>query len=422
MKPQKIQNVSEYNSPITFTQPLKNLQLEGLRGLAALWVLGLHIVQWEPFSPNGKMLSPFVADVVAPLTPGHLGVLFFFILSGYVMGVVYPYDKEFSWKQYLIKRWVRIWPMYALTVTISCMLIPVKPWQFLGNLLFLNSYIPACPVLWSVKYELGFYLTLPLILSIRFLYKNKALPLLLLGVLITLISYIFSTKDLHPFFTWINGLSLWLIGLFIAWQTQPKKSDFTKIYFYAILPHTFITMALFSVMGAFKAISQANGMPNFGPHFAPTISDFLYLPSILCVFLELVKVRLSKQLEFTSFFFSFTLILLALIPSIVKGTFWIMPNYVASLLAITALVLKIKPVSFDVAILAPIGAISYGIYIYHMPAMLLIARLPSLGDSWIEWCTRLTASILLILGFSYLIEIKIQPKIRHFLLNTFVFK
>jgi peptidoglycan/LPS O-acetylase OafA/YrhL len=391
---------------------MKNLQLEGLRGLASLWVFGGHLFVWQSFYPGGIVLNQFVANWLIAINPGHLGVLFFFILSGYVIGIAYPHDKRFFWRKYLLKRWIRIYPMYVLAIILSCIIVPASSWQILGHLLFLNPNfclpLSGNTPLWSISYEFGFYLILPLIFRIRFSPRDNAILLLVATILVRL-------------FSWLNGLSFWLIGLIIAWKTQNKRNVSSTIPIRQdILAGIFIAAALNCTMKSFIAILKVLGIPNPSPilSFTPTIGDLLYLPSILFVFLKLIDVKVPKYVELGLFLFPFLQISIVISGSLIKGPFWILPEYSsAMLLACVAIVFKIKPVNFDLATLAPIGAISYGIYIYHMPMTHLLGKVPLFGGGWIEWFIRLAMTILLVLSFAYLTEIKLQPKIRDFFLK-----
>jgi peptidoglycan/LPS O-acetylase OafA/YrhL len=388
-----------------------------------LWVFGGHLFGWQIFYPGGMLLNQFATTWLISFNPGHLGVLFFFILSGYVMGIAYPHDKEFLWKKYLLKRLIRIWPMYAIAVVISCVIVPASLWQFMGHLLFLNpDIVPAISgntVLWSVSYEFGFYLVFPLIFQIGFLHKNKATSLLIGVILISIISHLFEAIRLWQLFSWINGLLFWLIGLVIAWRTKPQNDRISKpMLYHNILPGIFIAVALNSAMKGFIAILKIAGFPNPSPTFTPTIGDLLYLPAILPVFLILIHAKIPRRVELTLFLVSFLQVFVVVSGSIMRGTFLIFPEYSsAMLLAFIAIVLKIKPVNFDLTILAPIGSLSYGIYIYHMPITHLIAKISLLGGGWIEWYSRLVITISMVLIFAYLIEIKLQPKIRDFFLK-----
>ena len=71
------------------------LLLDGLRGIAALMVLGYHLFEAIAFAANAPEQHMF---------HGFLAVDFFFILSGFVMG--YAYDKR--WNSMTIGQFIRL--------------------------------------------------------------------------------------------------------------------------------------------------------------------------------------------------------------------------------------------------------------------------------------------------------------------------
>lgn len=85
--------------------------LDGLRGIAALMILGYHLFEAVAFAagaPEQKMFH------------GFLAVDFFLILSGFVMG--YAYDerwKEMSIKGFIKRRLIRLHPMVVMGVLIG---------------------------------------------------------------------------------------------------------------------------------------------------------------------------------------------------------------------------------------------------------------------------------------------------------------
>jgi len=182
--------------------------LDGLRGLAALWVM-LHHARWllwegwenygrhpEQYSAAGKAL----VLALAPLRYGHQAVLFFFVLSGFVIHLGHarrlatkPETARFDWPDYLARRARRLYPplVFAMLVTlvldqigatqgwsiyrsatpyalINTTITPVHDLTTaLGNLAFLmgsrvTTWGSNGP-LWSLHFEWWFYMLYPLL-------------------------------------------------------------------------------------------------------------------------------------------------------------------------------------------------------------------------------------------------------------------
>jgi peptidoglycan/LPS O-acetylase OafA/YrhL len=76
--------------------------LDGMRGMAAVCVLGFHMQR--AFHLNG------------PFASSYLFVDFFFLLSGFVLGLVAePRMRQgMTWSTFMAARWRRLWPMIAV--------------------------------------------------------------------------------------------------------------------------------------------------------------------------------------------------------------------------------------------------------------------------------------------------------------------
>lgn len=82
--------------------------LDGLRGVAALAVVLFHVGRWinEPWFPHG-----------------YLAVDFFFCLSGFVMAHAYEprLASGMGMAAFAHRRWVRLWPLIALSMALGAM-------------------------------------------------------------------------------------------------------------------------------------------------------------------------------------------------------------------------------------------------------------------------------------------------------------
>ena len=151
--------------------------LTGLRGLAALWVIGFHYTL-GPLSP----LSP--QHGVPVLRAGYLGVDLFFFLSGFVIWHVHGDDfrrpSAVAFRHFLGLRLARLYPVYAFTMVLFLAIVLIGPLlgdtglnpqnyqagQFAVDLFLLQSWglsshlnwnYPA----WSVSAEMFCYLLFP---------------------------------------------------------------------------------------------------------------------------------------------------------------------------------------------------------------------------------------------------------------------
>ncbi len=188
------------SSPANF-----NPNLHGLRGIAALLVLLFHWGSDIGFFPEIRRLlvvdSPAGSwDFGRFLDMGWIGVPIFFVLSGYLLGgqlLRHPaHGKQLAtfWK----RRFLRIYPAYWLQLAILLALAAVLPFMpqiaGLGDVLrhvalWINlppsMTQPLNPVWWTLPTEFSFYLVLPalVLLSRRIGWAS----LLLAALLVTLL-------------------------------------------------------------------------------------------------------------------------------------------------------------------------------------------------------------------------------------------
>lgn len=130
----------------------------------------------------GHVLHEHLNEVSPIFEYGWIGVNMFFALSGYLFYLLYVdalQDKTFSWKHYVSKRFIRIYPLTILVILLSVLALPMSYglMDILSHLTLLHGFYPPYrfsinPPLWTLTVELSFYLIAPLlIVSISSLYQ-----------------------------------------------------------------------------------------------------------------------------------------------------------------------------------------------------------------------------------------------------------
>ncbi len=165
--------------------------LDGLRGLAALFVLFAHFPLIEHL--------PWIRKSANWLDSGSLGVDIFFALSGFLITRIILADKEdgaFSFTRFYIRRALRIFPIYYLTILAVGLFITWRQsgWLalYLGNFAF--AFDPARHPMhhtWSLAVEEHFYLLWPFLLAklSRRMAQRMVFPVLpLVSVVLALIT------------------------------------------------------------------------------------------------------------------------------------------------------------------------------------------------------------------------------------------
>ena len=136
--------------------------LDGVRGLAALWVFATH-------ATYSGLLPPLINFRGA----GRGGVVLFFFLSAFLISGPFFQDTKRaltwrSWSAYCIKRVVRIVPLYTL-VLVSLFLLKRVPFNGSPSpspslLIEHLTFQQGQSVFWSTVVEMRFYLVLPFLL------------------------------------------------------------------------------------------------------------------------------------------------------------------------------------------------------------------------------------------------------------------
>ncbi|MDB5656566.1 MAG: putative acyltransferase [Tardiphaga sp.] len=144
--------------------------IQGLRAVAANLVVVSHLSVIELTYGHGYVVLPD-AEVL-----GRLGVLLFFMISGFVMAMVA--SRSTDWRQFLWARITRIYPVYwlytalvlAAAMVAPAMLAPdiaVQPSVLRSFLLIPDQTLPVLQVGWSLIYEIYFYLVISFFLAFR---------------------------------------------------------------------------------------------------------------------------------------------------------------------------------------------------------------------------------------------------------------
>ena len=154
----------------------RNLQLDILRGVAILLVLGRHLELPRPGGVTGEFATLWFQI-------GWLGVDLFFVLSGFLIGGLLVTELQNHGRidvpRFLVRRGLKIYPPYfvfiaylILVPTLKAFLKDDSPWvtffqewhRYWPNLLFLQNYVGVNPAAhtWTLAVEEHFYLMLPL--------------------------------------------------------------------------------------------------------------------------------------------------------------------------------------------------------------------------------------------------------------------
>ncbi len=181
--------------------------LDSLRGIAAVIVVFTHTTSLRT-DGNEIHYTPFYI-----FRSAHEAVLFFFLLSGYVLVHQYRNNPAYTYGHFLILRFFRIYVPYILAVflamVLSLLCIPKHEgiewisglWSTPLTIAIVAKHIIAVrsfntgifdPVIWSLIHEMRMALLFPLLLYIVNLKPLKTIFILALLVVLSVISIIFN--------------------------------------------------------------------------------------------------------------------------------------------------------------------------------------------------------------------------------------
>lgn len=189
--------------------------LNGLRFFAALAVIIHHTEQFKSFFGMENYWRFSIIKII-----GNLGVTLFFVLSGFLISYIILSEKKnngnINYKNFFIRRALRIWPLYFLIIFLSFFCFPyidILNFKLSSNLnedfylklilflLFLPNFIfrifpttPFASQTWSIGVEEQFYILWPLIISYTKNIFKLFIILIILFPIIRFILYYISIK------------------------------------------------------------------------------------------------------------------------------------------------------------------------------------------------------------------------------------
>jgi peptidoglycan/LPS O-acetylase OafA/YrhL len=98
--------------------------LDFLRFFLASWVIAAHFIPWITYAYNNQSYANKLAQLLIYLFQSqfetHPAVLTFIVLSGFCINNAYKFNpKKFNLRQYIIRRFFRIYPLYILAIIIG---------------------------------------------------------------------------------------------------------------------------------------------------------------------------------------------------------------------------------------------------------------------------------------------------------------
>ena len=228
--------------------------------MAALMVLILHVgmtfLQAPGIKAQGDGLLPFLEMVDL----GRIGITIFFLISGFVICKSITGPKRLASKQFLIKRFYRLFPLFWFSLFCGVIFIwylsgqRVTPMLVAANLTMVPAFFGQDFIIglyWTLETELIFYALVVLLFFIGALKKPTVLvllTLLLYGLLWLLNASPFFDVTLPHWRSTPYHLSLMIYGTIIRYWYDQQQAEKTSVHFSSILMGTFIIQTVTLLM------------------------------------------------------------------------------------------------------------------------------------------------------------------------------
>ncbi|NVO19299.1 MAG: acyltransferase [Bacteroidetes bacterium] len=225
-------------------------KLEAVRGFAALYVVFFHALP--------QKIYLFGINVGTLFRFGPESVIVFFVLSGFVIKYTYEKSKDKSFKHYFVRRFIRLYVplifIFILGYTLKCFregtLANPEITTLIGNLFMLQDVITQKPgvvvgsymgdgVLWSLSYEWWFYMLFFLLTSkISDDKLNKWVSIITITAAASYLVYPFIVNRLAMYF------AIWWTGvIFAKHYLAGERSTLKKM-----MPQAYVLFAITGIL------------------------------------------------------------------------------------------------------------------------------------------------------------------------------
>jgi len=383
-------------------------ELEGLRGLCALSVLLSHLsYDSTGFRTGGASHFPgYPADFIASF--GSIGVLIFFVLSGFVIGTstTEAFSKQ-AVKLYFRRRLLRLYPIYIVALVASFWIAgeSLLSRSFLVHLAFLQTWleptISTNGVLWTLHMEMMFYLLFLLVWS-------ELVSLRVALVISAACCLVSPFVELH--FVRVGAyFHVWLLGLWASRLRSAAQALDARLFWPAVLIG--IATARLSAIEAVVHRWDVSGHGQLSTVGVLALSGALLAPVAVLGGAGSPRMRTlvlgSIAISGLSCLAGVAHALQPHVPHVSSHA--IAPIFLG--LGVLAALARFGPPMKQLAGLSWLGGLSYALYVIQNPVEhAVFPRVPA-GRPGGTWWTVCLAILCVVFALSYLLERRFQPAV-----------
>ncbi|HSR49833.1 MAG TPA: acyltransferase [Acidobacteriota bacterium] len=199
--------------------------IDGLRALAVLWIILMHCIWYQAPFLGTEVAARKLEEAPAAILGGPYGVDVFFVISGFLIGMILMREHEkrdgIRVGRFYYRRFLKLMPAYFAALAIYVALGLPNPHTVWTNVIYINNFIPAeqqaMEWSWSLAIEEQFYFTFPCFLLLVF-FRTRRKWLVLGGLFglslairaLLLVRYEIAAPilplDPSTFFTWFEEI------------------------------------------------------------------------------------------------------------------------------------------------------------------------------------------------------------------------
>lgn len=169
--------------------------IDSLRAIAALLVIWMHVSEvFVTLQTPADGSTPLLQTIPSTVDTGRIGVLMFFLISGFLIPSSLKGTRKEGAKTFLIRRFFRLYPLYWVSIPLSL----ITMWWMFGksmsatdialNFTMLQEKFHAKNIsglYWTLRVELYFYALCLGLFCLNLLKREKVLAFLAIGILPT---------------------------------------------------------------------------------------------------------------------------------------------------------------------------------------------------------------------------------------------
>jgi peptidoglycan/LPS O-acetylase OafA/YrhL len=343
--------------------------IDGLRALSVYFVIVFHCFYFTARLLTKEQIFDFVHQVPPFLNwvwHGDKGVDIFFVISGFLIGgmLFKEYQEKgcIRIKNFYFRRIFRILPVYVVALILFMFIEPQRAKYVWANLLFVNNFLPADWLLmahsWSITVEVQFYLLYPLFFLFFLNPGNKKVLLLVM---------LFCAASLIRGLILYNEPNLYTVPFYKGFLGLSDQKRFGAAIYGNL--YTRFGPLILGVLVSYLHLRKGEKVGSF-------VRKYNILTNLILIFaLTLLIVSASVPYHDPTSYYS------QLVTEEFNLLFLSLNRNIFSLCVAVVLLLTLHPSSWaeyirrilSARILLPVAKVSYSIYLFHPPIILLAA-------------------------------------------------